>query len=544
MIRSLVIATSALGLGVAIAQAEAPTPVVPKFEEVTKSSGVSSVYSGEYLYMVGGGAATFDCNKDGYPDLFTAGGEGRASFYRNTSKQRGALKFKKQKSGLELDKVTGAYPLDIDADGNMDLVVLRVGENKVMRGLGHCKFEAANKRWGFDGGDAWSTAFAATFEKGAVWPTIAIGNYIDPKQEISPWGSCTENWLQRARIDQKKPPYAFTKPVPLTPSYCALSMLFTDWNRSGTPSLRVSNDREYYEGGEEQMWKLVPGEAPTLYTDKEGWKRLRIWGMGIASADVNGDSYPDYFLTSMADNKLQMLKAVEADGKSKADFKDVAWPSGVTLHRPTFGDDLKNSTAWHAQFEDVNNDGLTDLFVAKGNIDSMPDFAMKDPNNLALGKPDGTFVDVAKDAGVASTETSRGGMVVDFNLDGLMDLVVVNRRSPAQLWHNTSKALGHWLEVKLEQEGANRDAIGAWIEVKRGDVITRREITSGGGHASGQLGWWHFGLGTADKAEIRVLWPYAEPGPWQAVSADGFYVLKAGSEPRQWTTKRAGDNPQ
>ncbi len=534
MIRNLVMAASALGFGVAIAQAEVPTPVLPKFEEVTKSSGVSSIYSGEYLYMVGGGAATFDCNKDGYPDLFTAGGEGRASFYRNTSKLGGALKFKKQKSGLELDKVTGAYPLDVDADGNIDLVVLRVGENKVMRGLGNCKFEVANTRWGFAGGDAWSTAFAATFEKGAVWPTIAIGNYIDPKQEISPWGSCTENWLQRARIDQKKPPFAFTKPVPLTPSYCALSMLFTDWNRSGTPSLRVSNDREYYEGGDEQMWKIMPDQPPALYTDKDGWKRLRIWGMGIASADINGDTYPDYFLTSMADNKLQMLKAVEADGKSKADFKDVAWPSGVTLHRPTFGDDLKNSTAWHAQFEDVNNDGVMDLFVAKGNIDSMPDFAMKDPNNLALGKPDGTFVDVAKDAGVASTQTSRGGMVVDLNLDGLMDLVVVNRRSSAQVWRNVSNDLGHWLQVKLEQGGPNRDGIGAWIEVKRGGVVTRREITSGGGHASGQLGWWHFGLGASDKAELRVLWPDDVTGPWQAVTADGFYVLKAGNAPEVW----------
>ncbi len=537
MIRTLMTLSVLFSGLMAPAQAEATTPTVPSFEEVTKTSGVASVYSGEYLYMVGGGAATFDCNRDGYPDLFTAGGEGRSAFFRNQSKRGGALKFKKQRSGLELDKVTGSYPLDIDADGNVDLVVLRVGENKVMRGLGNCRFAEANAGWGFDGGDAWSTAYAATFEKGAVWPTIAIGNYIDRKQEISPWGSCTDNWLHRARVDQKKPPYAFTKPVALTPSYCALSMLFTDWNRTGTPSLRVSNDREYYEGGEEQMWKLVPGELPALYTDKDGWKRLRIWGMGIASADVNGDSYPDYFLTSMADNKLQMLKEVAAEGKSKADFKDVAWPSGVTLHRPSFGDDLRTSTGWHAQFEDVNNDGRTDLFVAKGNVDAMPDFAIKDPNNLALGKADGTFVDMAKDAGVASTETSRGGMVVDFNLDGLLDLVVVNRRAPAQVWRNTSKALGHWLQVKPAQDGANRDAVGAWIEVRLGDKITRREITSGGGHVSGHLGWWHFGLGANDKAEIRVLWPHAEAGPWQLVMADGFYVLKSGAEPEMWVPK-------
>lgn len=527
-------ATTALSILATSALAETLSPAIPKFEEVTKTSGVSSVYSGDYLYMVGGGAAMFDCNKDGYPDLFTAGGEGRASFFRNRSKQGGALSFKKQKSGLEFDKVTGAYPLDIDADGNVDLVVLRVGENKVMRGLGNCKFEVANTRWGFDGGNAWSTAFAATFEKGAVWPTLAIGNYIDPKEEASPWGSCTENWLHRARFEQKKPPYAFTKPVLLTPSYCALSMLFTDWNRSGTPSLRVSNDREYYEGGEEQMWKLTPGESPALYTDKEGWKRLRIWGMGIASADVNGDTFPDYFLTSMADNKLQMLKEVKTDGTSKADFKDVAWPSGVTLHRPTFGDDLKNSTGWHAQFEDVNNDGPWDLFVAKGNVDAMPDFAMKDPNNLALGKGDGTFIDVAKEAGVASTKIARGGMVVDFNLDGLMDIVVVNRRSPVQVWRNVSKGLGHWLQVSLEDAGANRNGIGAWIEVKRGDDVTRREITSGGGHASGHLGWWHFGLGTAESAAVRVLWPDGSEGPWQQVKADEFYRLGRGAEPKAW----------
>jgi enediyne biosynthesis protein E4 len=507
------------------------TPAIPNFEEVTASAGVASVYSGDYFFMVGGGAATFDCNKDGAPDLFTAGGEKKSSFFRNTAKRGGAITFKKQKSGLEFDKVSGAYPLDIDADGHVDLVLLRVGENKVMRGLGNCKFEVANTRWNFDGGDAWSVSYAATFEKAASWPTIAIGNYINPKEELSPWGSCTDNWLHRARINQKKPPFAFTKPIPLTPSYCALSMLFSDWNRSGTPSLRVSNDREYYEGGEEQMWKLKPDQAPALYTEKDGWKRLRIWGMGIASADLNGDTYPDYYLTSMGDNKLQFLKEVPASGQAKPDYKDTAWPSGVTAHRPFMGEDLRNSTAWHAQFEDVNNDGLNDLFVAKGNVAEMPDFATKDPNNLLLGKVDGKFIEVADKAGVASTETSRGGMVVDFNLDGLMDVVVVNRNANAQVWRNSSKQAGHWLQVQLQQGGANRDGIGAWIEVKRDDKITRREITSGGGHASGHLGWWHFGLGEYANAEIRVLWPDGTQGPWQQVAADGFYRLSPNKIP-------------
>ena len=100
--------------------------------------------------------------------------------------------------------MTGAYPMDVDSDGNTDLVLLRVGENVVMRGLGDCRFERANEAWGFDGGDAWSTAFAATWEKGAEWPTLAIGNYINRLEETSPWGSCTDNWLHRPDGDPKQ----------------------------------------------------------------------------------------------------------------------------------------------------------------------------------------------------------------------------------------------------------------------------------------------------------------------------------------------------
>jgi enediyne biosynthesis protein E4 len=501
--------------------------IAPHFAEETASAGITSVYAGDWQYMVGGGVATFDCNTDGYPDMLLAGGEKPATFYRNASTLAGPLKFTPEISGLELDKVTGTYPLDIDSDGITDIVLLRVGENVVMRGLGGCKFERANEAWGFDGGDAWSTAFAATWEKGAKWPTLAIGTYIDRNEEAFPWGSCTDNWLLRpAEMGDR-----FAPPLPLKPSYCALSMLFTDWNRSGTPSLRVSNDREYYKGGQEQMWRIDPGAPPVLLTDKEGWKPLRIWGMGIASADLDGNGYPEYFLTSMADSKLQAL--IPDAGKSAA-FGDVAFAKGVTAHRPYTGGETKPSTGWHAQFDDVNNDGLTDLFVAKGNVDAMPDFAMKDPNNLLVQRADGTFQETGDVAGVASFKSARGAALTDFNLDGLLDLVVVNRRESAQLWRNTTPDAGHWLTVRLHQTGANPDAVGAWIEVRQGDRVQRREITSGGGHASGQTGWWHAGLGGATEADMRVIWPDGTEEDWQKVAADTFYVAEKGKAAVVW----------
>ncbi len=500
--------------------------VLPTFAEETKSSGINSSYDGDWEYMVGGGVATFDCNGDTFPDMYLAGGQSLAKFYLNRSARGGALKFEEQKSGLELDKVTGAYPLDIDSDGVTDLAVLRIGENVVMKGLGDCRFERANEAWGFDGGDAWSVAFAATWEKGNAWPTLAIGNYVNRVEEMSPWGSCTDNWLHRPEASATR----FASPLALKPSYCPLSIMFTDWNRSGTPSLRMSNDREYYEGGQEQMWKVEPGKEPALYTDAEGWRYLRIWGMGIAGYDVDYDGYPEYYLSSMADHKLQALAEIPKEGNPKPGYKDIAFAKGVTAHRPYMGDDLKPSTGWHTQFEDVNNDGLADIFVAKGNVAEMPDFAMKDPNNLLVQKEDGKFIEAGGTSGVGSGAVSRGAAMPDFNLDGLVDLVVVNRWETAQIWRNTTASTGHWINVKLEQSSSNRDAIGAWIEVKSGDHVMRREIVSGGGHASGQSGFWHMGLGALEKAELRVIWPDGEEGPWQTLNVDAFYILERGKD--------------
>jgi hypothetical protein len=526
------LACVAAGTAVSAAN-EIPVPV-PAFTDETATSGVGSVYDGEWEYMVGGGVATFDCDGDGFADMLLPGGTRPATFYRNASTKGGALRFEPRRSGLEIESVTGAYPLDIDSDGNVDLVLLRVGENLVMRGEGNCRFARANEEWGFDGGDAWSTALAATWERGARWPTIAIGNYIDRNEDISPWGSCTDNWLHRPLLAEGAAGMRFSAPLPLKPSYCALSMLFTDWNRSGTPSLRVSNDREYYEGGEEQLWRLEPGASPVLYTARDGWKSLRIWGMGIASYDIDSDGYPEYFLTSMADNKLQTLADASPDGNVKPDYKDIAFARGVTAHRPFMGNDLRPSTAWHAQFEDVNNDGLVDLFVAKGNVDRMPDFAQKDPNNLLLQAADGKFHEAAGLAGVASTKTARGAALADFNLDGLVDLVVVNRWESAELWRNTSTNAGRWLEVRLQQDGPNRDGIGAWVEVRCGESVSRREITVGGGQAGGQHGWWHFGLADTAEPQLRVIWPDGTKDEWQTVAGNGFYVVERGKGPIAW----------
>ncbi len=528
-----------LGLFCAAA-AVAAAPAVPRFVDETDLAGVQSRFDGEAEYLVGGGVAAFDCDGSGLPSLFIAGGANRSRFYRNQSQRGGALKLTAERVGLELTSTLGAYPIDLDGDGRLDLVVLRVGETLLMRGLPGCRFERANEAWKFDGGNLWTTAFAAAWLGTDTRPTLALGSYIDRARPDFPWGSCTDNQLLRPA---RGTPLAFEAPIALKPSYCTLGMLFSDWNRSGLPALRITNDREYYKGGQEQLWHVEPGAPPRLFTVAEGWKPLQIWGMGIASADLDGSGYPAYFLTSMADNKLQVLAA----GAARPEYRDVAFARGVTAHRPFAGGDVRPSTAWHAQFADANNDGWQDLFVVKGNVGQMPDFALLDPSNLLLGGADGRYVEAAGEAGLLNYQRGRGGLMVDLNADGLLDAVIVNRWERARVWRNVGsgsaaapKQIGRWLQVRLRQDGGNRDAIGAWLEVEAGGRVQRREQVVGGGHVSGTVGFLHVGLGEATSARVRVLWPGAKPGdaagasPWFDATADRFYLLDRASGLQPW----------
>ena len=506
-------------------------PNVPTFIEETATAGLDHRYDGEFQFFTGGGVAVLDCDDDARPDLFIAGGAEPAGLYRNASRVGGALAFSPVAStATDLTEVTGAYPIDIDSDDIVDLALLRRGENVLLRGLGDCAFERANEAWGFDGGDGWTVSFSAKWDPGAVLPTLAVGDYLTIV-EYPEVPDCAAVALHRPAADGS----GYGAPEELLPGYCPLSVLFSDWDRSGRRDLRVTNDRQYYPPteGEDQLWRVEPSRAPEAWTREEGWQQLQLEGMGIASDDISGDGYPEYYLSSMADNKLMTL----ADGPARPDFRNMALDSGVSAAQPSAGGEHLPSTSWHAEFDDVNNDGSLDLYVAKGNIEAMPDHAMKDPSELFLGRPNGTFVPAAKAAGILHYDRTRGAALTDLNLDGLLDLVEVNRREPVRLWRNVGdgtaakpRAMGHWLAVELAQPGPNTDAIGAWIEVERAGQTAVREVTVGGGHAGGQLGPVHFGLGSADAARVRVTWPDGQVGDWMDVAADQRLRIERGGD--------------
>lgn len=458
-----------------------PATAQPVFEN--RSDALPThVYGGGWEHFVGGGVAVFDCNGDTLPDIFAAGGENPAALFMN------AGDFRFQPVGLpDMSGVTGAYPVDINADGHMDLFVLRVGQNQVLLGSGACGFDTG---FPLPADDAWSTAFSAWWEDDG-YPVMAVGNYVDRANPDGPFQVCDANQILRPS------PQGSYQSTALTPGFCPLSILAAKDARKRS-TLRISNDRQYYvRGGYEQMWDI---EDQRFLGPEDNWKQVSLWGMGIASRDLTGDGRDEVMLTSMGD---QLMQVAQPDGT----YANAPFSIGTYAHRPHTGDDGRPSTGWHAEFADVDNDGRADLFIAKGNVDQMPGLAMADPNNLLMQQPDGTFVEAAQTAGVATTARSRGAALADFDGDGRLDLIVVNRRAPLEIYRNVTDGTGNWLTVALTQSGGNRNAIGAVVMVTTDSGRQSQQNTIGGGHAGGKALPLHFGLGDADRATVTVTWP-------------------------------------
>ena len=478
-----------------------PSYADPVFKNLSENLP-KHIYDGGWEHFVGGGVAVFDCNNDKLPDVFAVGGENLAILLRN----EGGFTFTSSPIPNILG-ATGAYPIDIDADGLLDLFVLRVGDNRILKGIGDCRFSDATSTFEISPSDAWSTAFTAWWQPGDERPTMAIGNYVDRKDPDGPFQACDNNVILRPSLE------AYDTET-LQPGFCPLSMLAANDSR-GRATLRISNDRHYYvSDGYEQMWDIA---EQRFLGEPDGWKNVALWGMGIASRDLNADGLDEVMLTSMGDQVLQFSKP---DGGYEA----AKYSQGTYAQRPHIGGDGRPSTGWHAEFGDVDNDGLADLFIAKGNVDQMPGMAMRDPNTLLHQNADGTFTEISHLAGLASMDRSRGAAFADFDLDGRLDLIVSNRRAPLEIYRNETPNAGNWIAISLQQDGGNRNAIGSVLTVTTDQNTQIVQHVIGGGHAGGQILPRHFGLKDETSVIVSVLWPDGTRSETE-LSANKVYVV-------------------
>jgi hypothetical protein len=74
----------------ASAAGKGPRVEVPHFVEEAIAAGVEHTYDGSWEFFVGGGVAPFDCDDDGRPDLYFAGGSGAAGKIEEHSASSGS----------------------------------------------------------------------------------------------------------------------------------------------------------------------------------------------------------------------------------------------------------------------------------------------------------------------------------------------------------------------------------------------------------------------------------------------------------------------
>ncbi len=198
------------------------------------------------------------------------------------------------------------------------------------------------------------------------------------------------------------------------------------------------------------------------------------WGMGVCTADIDGDSWQDIYVTTVGPDRLYRNRG---DGT----FEDITERSGIVADGWSTG----------CGFADYDNDGDLDLFVAryvKVDLQSLPEFGKGKfcsyggvevqcgPRGLPgtgdlffRNKGDETFEEVAAEVGVNDPNEYFGLGIswFDFDADGWMDLFVANDAGPNFLYHNkgdgTFEDMAFPMGVAVSEDGAEQGCMGVAI---------------------------------------------------------------------------------
>ena len=130
-------------------------------------------------------------------------------------------------------------------------------------------------------------------------------------------------------------------------------------------------------------------------------------GGGVAIGDINGDGLPDVFLSgNQVENRLYLN-----EGNLK--FRDITDTAGIA-----------GKSTWNtgAIMGDINGDGLLDIYVCA--VVGINGF--NGQNELFLNNGDTTFTESAAEFGLDFDTYSSSAALLDYDLDGDLDLYLLN----------------------------------------------------------------------------------------------------------------------
>jgi len=288
-----------------------------------------------------------------------------------------------------------------------------------------------------------------------------------------------------------------------------------------------------------------------------------LFGMSASFADYDLDGRLDFFVAGMASTTARRLEAMGLGRAERPDMQKMrmrmAFGNRMYLARddgwqePRFRAQVaRTGWTWGTTAFDFDNDRDPDLFAANGHISgtSTKDFCVSfwchdiydgtsEPNEalgLLMGKKmkalgsgaeswdghqknrllmnlaGGGFVNVAFLMGVADAFDSRSAVSGDLDLDGRVDLVVVEdhglKGQRLHIYRNRLETGNHWIGIRLLEQGNGISPVGAVVSVHTAEQTHVGRIVTGESVMGQHSTTLHFGLGSSTRVEsIEVRWP-------------------------------------
>ena len=501
-----------------------------QFVDVTQEAGIHWKHvdgrSGQKYFMetLGSGAAFFDYDADGDPDLYFVNGAPLPGYvsqeiptnclYRNNGD--GTFTDVTEKAGVgDTGYGHGCAVGDYNNDGQLDLYVTNYGTNRLYRNNGDGTFAEVAESVGVTE-PRWSTscAFADYDRDGNL--DLYVVNYIVFDINENPWCGLREKGIraycepdnfiaQSDTLYRNNGDGTFTDVTKTAGIYNTtgkgLGVVWADYNNDGAADIYVANDSTenlFYRNNGDGTFEEVGFMVGVALSENGAAEN----GMGTTFGDWNNDGWFDLTVTNYA-QQTNTLYHNDADG-----FFTDATTTTKTAQRtyPYLG--------WATAFIDYDNDGYQDLFVANGHLhENLAELGQEGTygqrNLLFRNNSNGTFTEISETLGpgMKLADVSRGATFADYDLDGDIDIVVTNSNTAPRLLRNDGGNRKNWLQIRLTATNGSTDAIGARVKITTGKLTQTREVRSGDGYLSQQDLTLHFGIGDSEQVDsIEVQW--------------------------------------
>ncbi len=547
-----------------------------------------NVLSYEYFYN-GGGVAIGDINNDGLPDLYFSANMLPNKLYLN----KGDLNFEDITeaagvAGRPGSWNTGVSMVDINADGYLDIYLCYSGDlpvaqrrNELYLNNGDATFTEKAAVYGLDVPAYTTQALFFDYDRDNDLDVYLLNHNIEEFQNFD--ASFVKKMKDKYAGDQllRNDNGRFVNVTEAAgiinnPLGFGLGVAASDLDNDGWLDLYVSND--YIE---EDYLYMNKGDGTFSEELEKRLGHIPHFSMGSDIADYNNDGRTDILALDMLpeDNRRQKLlfgpdKYEKYQSQLRNGYYHQVMRNMLQLNNGdgTFSEvgqlaGISNTDwSWAALFADFDNDGWKDLFISNGylrdytNRDFMDYYAdqrirelrgeksaalmeiinqmesSKTHNYIFRNNGDLSFSNKVADWSFDDLLLTNGAGYADLDLDGDLDLVLNNINEPAAIYENQIQG-GHYLRVKLQGSGNNRNGIGARVELHRGEQVAVQEFIPVRGFQSAMHLPLHFGLPAAEPVERLVVnWPDGRRQVLQGVSPDRELVLdinNAGRGPQE-----------